>query len=230
MVSGRCGQQCGNVSDASEPVVETPSLPERDPWRRAGGLTLSGRVQTQGHPRWHDGGHVGRLAHRPHGAAACSLTRTSPPRLVGKQGRPFAADLPGIERRNAEMVRRYTAGENLARIGASLGVTRERVRQVVKQSGAPMPWEYQCAVDGCCTSPRSPRAYCSRHQLRLERYGPAGHPTAAPRPARHVQLLPRRRLPLRPRPHRRCSNEARGCAPNASRDAPLCAPRPVRRR
>jgi len=49
---------------------------------------------------------------------------------------------------------------------------------------------------------------------------PAGHPTAAPRPARHVQLLPRRRLPLRPLPHRLCRNEARGCAPNASRDAP----------
>jgi hypothetical protein len=90
---------------------------------------------------------------------------------MGKQGRPFAAELPGIERRNAEMVRRYKAGENLASIGASLGFTRERVRQVVKQSGAHMPWEYECAVDGCFTSPRTPMRYCHSHQRRLERYG-----------------------------------------------------------
>jgi hypothetical protein len=90
---------------------------------------------------------------------------------MGKQGRPFAAELPGIERRNAEMVRRYKAGENFASIGASLGFTRERVRQVVKQSGAYMPWEYECAVEGCSTSPRAPRRYCSSHQRRLELHG-----------------------------------------------------------
>ncbi len=90
---------------------------------------------------------------------------------MGRQGRPFAADLPGIERRNAEMVRRYKAGENVASIGASLGLTRERVRQVVKQSGAYMPWEYKCAIDGCFTSPRTPMRYCHSHQRRFERYG-----------------------------------------------------------
>jgi hypothetical protein len=75
------------------------------------------------------------------------------------------------EQRNAEMVRRYEAGENLATIGARLGFTRERVRQVVKQSGARMPWEYRCAAEGCETSPRAPRRYCYAHQRRLELYG-----------------------------------------------------------
>ncbi len=38
--------------------------------------------------------------------------------------------------RDAEMVRRYAAGqETLAQIGASYGITRERVRQVVRRSG-----------------------------------------------------------------------------------------------
>jgi hypothetical protein len=69
------------------------------------------------------------------------------------------------------MLRRYTAGENFASIGASLGFTRERVRQIVEQSGAHMPWEYTCAVKDCETSPRSPRRYCQAHQRRLELYG-----------------------------------------------------------
>ncbi len=68
------------------------------------------------------------------------------------------------------MIRRYKTGENLATIGAGFGVTRERVRQVVKQSGAHMPWEYKCAVDGCLTS-RTPMRYCHSHQRRLELYG-----------------------------------------------------------
>lgn len=67
------------------------------------------------------------------------------------------------------MVSRYKAGERLASIGASLGFTLERVRQVVKQSGAHMPWEDKCAVDGCFTSPRTPMRYCRSHQRRLER-------------------------------------------------------------
>lgn len=69
------------------------------------------------------------------------------------------------------MVRCYKAGESLASIGASLGFTRERVRQVLKQSSAHMPWEYKCAVDGCFTSPRTPMRYYHSHQRRLERYG-----------------------------------------------------------
>ena len=90
---------------------------------------------------------------------------------MGKRGGVFASARPGIEQRNAEMVRRYQAGENLASIGASLGFTRERVRQIVKQSGAHMPSEYTCAVKECETSPRAPRQYCYAHQLRFELYG-----------------------------------------------------------
>jgi len=69
------------------------------------------------------------------------------------------------------MLRRYKAGENFASIGDSLGFTREWVRQIVKQSGAHMPWEYTCAVKDCETSPRAPRRYCYAHQRRLELYG-----------------------------------------------------------
>jgi Sigma-70, region 4 len=93
------------------------------------------------------------------------------PRATGKRGDAFTAARPGIEQRNAEMLRRYKAGENLASIGSSLGFTRERVRQIVKQSGACMPWEYRCAVKDCETSPRSPRRYCYAHQRRVELYG-----------------------------------------------------------
>jgi hypothetical protein len=45
---------------------------------------------------------------------------------MGKRGSPFDAELPGIERRNAEIVRRYKAGEELASIGVDLDLTRER--------------------------------------------------------------------------------------------------------
>jgi hypothetical protein len=92
---------------------------------------------------------------------------------MGKRGRVFAAARPRIEQRNAEMLRGYRAGENLASIGASLGFTRERVRQIVKQSGARMQWEYKCAVKECYRSPRAPRRYCYAHQRRLELYGDA---------------------------------------------------------
>jgi hypothetical protein len=37
---------------------------------------------------------------------------------MGKRRGIFAAARPGIERRNAEMLSRYKAGENLASIGA----------------------------------------------------------------------------------------------------------------
>jgi Sigma-70, region 4 len=69
------------------------------------------------------------------------------------------------------MVRRYEAGEPLGSIAARLGLSRERVRQIVKLSGAYMPGDYKCAVDDCDISPRSPRRYCYAHQVRFERYG-----------------------------------------------------------
>lgn len=90
---------------------------------------------------------------------------------MGRRGSPFAAERAGIERRDVEIVRRYTAGEELASIGVDLDLTRERIRQIVRASGARMPWEYKCAVKACDTSPRTPNRYCYAHQLRFERFG-----------------------------------------------------------
>jgi hypothetical protein len=91
---------------------------------------------------------------------------------MNRNRRPIMpAPRPALARRNTEMVRRYTAGESMARIGASLGLTRERVRQIVKGSGAVMPWDYICAVADCAKAPRSAYQYCFAHQHRFERYG-----------------------------------------------------------
>jgi len=90
---------------------------------------------------------------------------------MGKRGSPFAAELPGIEQRNVEIVRRYNAGEELASIGTSLDLTRERIRQIVRSVGGRMPREYKSAVADCYRSPRSPERYCFAHLHRLERYG-----------------------------------------------------------
>ena len=46
----------------------------------------------------------------------------------------IAAELT-VQQRNAQMVERYAAGETLESIGASYGVTRERVRQIVAKLG-----------------------------------------------------------------------------------------------
>jgi hypothetical protein len=90
---------------------------------------------------------------------------------MGRQRGHYAAEFPELARRDAEIVRRYEAGETLASIGADVDLTRERIRQIVKASGLPMPWDYKCAVTGCKTSPRTPNAYCQEHQRRFERYG-----------------------------------------------------------
>jgi hypothetical protein len=73
--------------------------------------------------------------------------------------------------RDTEVLRRYQAGETLASVGADVGLTRERIRQIVKASGAPMPWDYRGAVKACNTSPRTPNSYCQVHQRRFERFG-----------------------------------------------------------
>jgi hypothetical protein len=43
---------------------------------------------------------------------------------MGKRGSPFATELPRIEQRNAEIVRRYKAVEDLAGIGVDLDLTQ----------------------------------------------------------------------------------------------------------
>jgi len=79
------------------------------------------------------------------------------------------------------LVRRYETGETLGSIAARIGLSRERVRQIVKLSGAHMPGDYKCAVEDCDTSPRSSRSYCHFHQVRFERYGdPLGTSLVAP--------------------------------------------------
>jgi hypothetical protein len=74
-----------------------------------------------------------------------------------------------VDRRNAGIVSRYVAGETFASIGLSVGLTRERVRQIVKASGAVMPSEARCAEPGCNQTPRAPNTYCYAHRLHLKR-------------------------------------------------------------
>jgi len=86
-----------------------------------------------------------------------------------------------LEQRNALMVLCYQAGETLGNIAASLALSRERVRQIVRQSGADMPSDFKCAVEDCDISPRSPHIYCRAHRVRFERYDdPLGTPPARP--------------------------------------------------
>ena len=73
--------------------------------------------------------------------------------------------------RTATILRSYAAGDTLAKIGTTVSLSRERVRQIVKNSGVPMPREYKCAVKDCHIAPRAPHAYCSLHRRRFERLG-----------------------------------------------------------
>lgn len=63
------------------------------------------------------------------------------------------------------------AGETLAAIGARVGLTKERVRQILKASEVAMPREYRCAAKACTAAPHRPNAYCYPHQVRFDRYG-----------------------------------------------------------
>lgn len=87
------------------------------------------------------------------------------------RGRRTAVQAQTVAVRDLEVLRRYEAGETLASIGAAIGLTRERIRQLVKASGVAMPWDYKCAVKDCQASPRTPHAYCQAHRRRFERYG-----------------------------------------------------------
>jgi len=74
-----------------------------------------------------------------------------------------------VDRRNAAIVSRYVAGETFASIGLTVGLTRERVRQIVKASGAVMPSEARCAEPGCNQTPRAPNTHCCAHRVHLKR-------------------------------------------------------------
>lgn len=78
----------------------------------------------------------------------------------------------GIQRRNAAMLRRYEAGETLTSIGEAYGLTRERLRQIVKSTGVSMPRDTRrmCDVSGC-GRPHNSRGYCELHSRRLQIYG-----------------------------------------------------------
>jgi len=78
---------------------------------------------------------------------------------------------PDMETRNVEIVRRYETGESLASIGVTLGLTRERVRQIVRDSGVAMPRDYKCAVPDCDVAQHAPNSYCFSHSRRLALYG-----------------------------------------------------------
>jgi DNA-binding CsgD family transcriptional regulator len=105
------------------------------------------------------------------------------PRISDGSASPASATAMG--HRNAEIARRYEAGETLTLIGSTLGLSRERVRQILKSSGVLMPYERSCKVDGCPTTPPRPLAYCAAHQRRLDRYGdPVGTRRSLPPPIR----------------------------------------------
>jgi hypothetical protein len=93
------------------------------------------------------------------------------PAMAGVRGRHTAAQLPLDALRDLEVVRRYEAGEALAGIGAAMGLTRERIRQIVKASRAAMPSDYVYAAPDCSTAPRSPNRFCYPHERRFERFG-----------------------------------------------------------
>jgi hypothetical protein len=93
------------------------------------------------------------------------------PTMPALRGRRTAVQAQAVAVRDLEVLRRYEAGETLASIGAAIGLTRERIRQIVKASGVAMPWDYKCAVKGCQASPRTPHAYCQSHRRRFNLYG-----------------------------------------------------------
>jgi hypothetical protein len=90
--------------------------------------------------------------------------------MPAMRGRRTAVQAQAVAVRNLEVLRRYAAGETLAAVGARVGLTKERVRQILKASEVAMPRELKCAAKACTTSPRAPNAYCHPHEVRFDRY------------------------------------------------------------
>lgn len=89
----------------------------------------------------------------------------------GRRGRPTADNARWFAERTATIMHRYASGDTLAQIGVQVGLTRERIRQIVKSAGVPMPRDYKCAFKDCDTAPRSPNRHCFQHQRLVARFG-----------------------------------------------------------
>jgi hypothetical protein len=85
--------------------------------------------------------------------------------------RPATQKPYAFAERDAAIIHRYSEGESCAAIADSLGLTYDRIRQIVRQSGVPTPWEYKCAALGCDRARRSPDSYCVTHQRSFEALG-----------------------------------------------------------
>ncbi|MGI8596290.1 MAG: homing endonuclease associated repeat-containing protein [Thermoleophilaceae bacterium] len=78
-----------------------------------------------------------RRAEAPAPAGAGSFFSPAEPSAAKEERAAWTAQQPAFSARGEEIVRRRTSGETLAQIGASLGISRERVRQIAKSSGGP---------------------------------------------------------------------------------------------
>jgi hypothetical protein len=90
---------------------------------------------------------------------------------VDRSKMPLPTAFATNAQRDAAIVRRYQGGESLAGIGATIGLSRAHVQQIVRGSGARMRWEYKCAVVDCLAAPRSPNRCCHTHLRRIKLYG-----------------------------------------------------------
>jgi hypothetical protein len=76
-----------------------------------------------------------------------------------------------IAERTATIVRCYKGGDTLAQIASTVRLSRARVLKIIRDVDPPKPQEHTCGVEDCSTVPRSSNPYCSRHQVRFERFG-----------------------------------------------------------
>jgi hypothetical protein len=77
------------------------------------------------------------------------------------------------------MLRRSSAGETLTSIGQAYGLTRERVRQIVKVTGVSMPHDSPRVCDvGGCGRPHSSHGNCDLQERRVRTHGSVDLPAA----------------------------------------------------